>query len=236
MHCRLTWPLWIPTMYQKRQRVPRKALTISCCYGCARRLWNSLPVPGESLCPPTVFVWKEPHSPGDCHNIVVSKCIKARQGAVGSGDHQPSCLASVQGEGITLIEITADSTVHSRYLNIYIFLQRTQKKWPTTLQWHHNGRDGISNHQPHDCLLKHLFRHRWKKISKLHVTGLFEGNSPVTGEFSAQRASNAENVSIWWRHYGAEYFPTHWWLIVPFHKDFPLPMSSSNTRKLANDL
>ena len=27
-------------------------------------------------------------------------------------------------------------------------------------------------------------------------------NSPVTGECSAQRANNAENVSIWWRHHG----------------------------------
>ena len=36
--------------------------------------------------------------------------------------------------------------------------------------------------------------------SKLRVTGLCAGNSPVTGEFPAQKASNAENVSIWWRH------------------------------------
>ena len=36
--------------------------------------------------------------------------------------------------------------------------------------------------------------------SKIRVTGLCEGNSPVTGEFPTQRASNAENVSIWWRH------------------------------------
>ena len=35
---------------------------------------------------------------------------------------------------------------------------------------------------------------------KLHITGLCEGNSPVTVEFPAQRASNAENLSIWWRH------------------------------------
>ena len=28
-----------------------------------------------------------------------------------------------------------------------------------------------------------------------------EGNSPVTDEFPAQKASNAENVSIWWRHH-----------------------------------
>ena len=45
-------------------------------------------------------------------------------------------------------------------------------------------------------------RRRSKKASKLRVTSLWEGNSPVTGEFPAQKASNAENVSIWWRHHG----------------------------------
>ena len=65
------------------------------------------------------------------------------------------------------------------------------------LQWHHNERDGISNHQPHECLLKRLFARR----SKLRVTGLYGGNSPVTGEFPAQRTSNTKNVSIWWRHH-----------------------------------
>ena len=70
-----------------------------------------------------------------------------------------------------------------------------------TLQWRHNERDGISNHQPHDCLLKRLFRRRSKKTSKLRVTGFCEGNSPLTGEFPAQRGRNAKNVSIWWRHH-----------------------------------
>ena len=60
------------------------------------------------------------------------------------------------------------------------------------LQWRHNEPAGVSNHQPHDCLLTRLFRHRSKKISKLRVTGLCEGNSPVAGEFPAQRVSNAE--------------------------------------------
>ena len=47
------------------------------------------------------------------------------------------------------------------------------------------------------------------------------GNSPVTGEFPAQMASNAENVYTWWRHHvynqvNAEYrnfldkFKRHW--------------------------
>ena len=76
-----------------------------------------------------------------------------------------------------------------------------------TLQWRHNGRDGVSNHQPHDCLLNRLFGHRSQKTSKLRVTGLCDGNSSVTGEFPTQRASNAENVSIWWRHHEEEPLP-----------------------------
>ena len=70
-----------------------------------------------------------------------------------------------------------------------------------SLQWRHNGRDSVSNHQPYDCLLNRLFRRRSKKTSNLCVTGLCAGNSPGTGEFHAQMASNAENVSIWWRHH-----------------------------------
>ena len=70
-----------------------------------------------------------------------------------------------------------------------------------SFQWRHNGRDNVPNHQPHGWLLNRLFRRWSKKTSKLRVSGLFAGNSPVTGEFLAQMASNAENVSIWWRHH-----------------------------------
>ena len=69
------------------------------------------------------------------------------------------------------------------------------------LQWRHNGRDGVSNHQPQDCLLNRLFRRRSKKTSKLCITGLCAGNSPVTGEFPTQMTSNGANVSIGWRHH-----------------------------------
>ena len=69
------------------------------------------------------------------------------------------------------------------------------------LQWRHNGRDGVSNLQPHHCLLNRLYGRRSKKTSKLHVTSLCAGNSPGTGEFPAQMVSNAENGSIWWRHH-----------------------------------
>ena len=55
------------------------------------------------------------------------------------------------------------------------------------LQWRHNERDGVSNQEPHDCLLNRLFRRRSKKTSKLRITGPCEGiyrwpvNSPHAG-------------------------------------------------------
>ena len=85
-----------------------------------------------------------------------------------------------------------------------------QHRFKFTLQWRHNGHDSLSNHQPHDCLFNRLFWRRSKKTSKLRVTGLCAGNSPVTVEFPAQMASYAENVSIWWRHHDIDsgnYFP-----------------------------
>ena len=65
-------------------------------------------------------------------------------------------------------------------------------------QWRHDG-----------CMIVYstvFFRRRSKKTSKLRATGLDEGNSSVTGELPAQRASNVENVPIWWRHH--DYFGT----------------------------
>ena len=49
-----------------------------------------------------------------------------------------------------------------------------------------------------------ILLNRSKKTSNLRVTGLCAGNSPGTGEFPAQMASNAETFSIWWRHHNGE--------------------------------
>ena len=59
-------------------------------------------------------------------------------------------------------------------------LKDFRKTWNVfSLHWCHNDHDGVSNHQPHGCLLSCLFRRRSKKTSKLRVTGLCEGNSPA---------------------------------------------------------
>ena len=47
-----------------------------------------------------------------------------------------------------------------------------------SLQWRHIGRNGVSNHQPRDCLLNRLFRCGSQKTPKLRVTGLGARNSP----------------------------------------------------------
>ena len=51
------------------------------------------------------------------------------------------------------------------------------------LQWRHNECDGVSNHRHLHCLFNCLFRRRSKKAPKLRVTGLCEGNPPMTGGF-----------------------------------------------------
>ena len=103
---------------------------------------------------------------------------------------------------------------------------------PQSVQFCHNECDGVSNHLRLCYLLNRLFRHRSKKTSKHHVTGLCEGNSPVTGEFPAQRASNTENVSISWPHHGVN-MPTCPWMsphtVTGVDTGWTLDSSSSNS-------
>ena len=96
-----------------------------------------------------------------------------------------------------------------------------------TLQWRQNGHDGVSNHQPYDCLLDRVFRRRSKKTWQFSVTGLCEGNSPVTGVFTAQMASNAENVSIWWRHHAR-------WRSTQRNNQITLKQLTMKTRPIGN--
>ena len=97
------------------------------------------------------------------------------------------------------------------------------------LQWRHNERDGVSNHQPHDCLLNCLFRSR---SSKLRVTGLCEGDSRVTGEFPSQSGSNAENVSIWRRHHAPQCIFCWNQVYLPRKVQFP---RKTDTPNICND-
>ena len=79
-----------------------------------------------------------------------------------------------------------------------------------TLQWHHNGSDSVSNHQPRECLLNCLVRCRSKKTSKLRVTGLCAGihrrpvNSPHKGPVTQKMFPFVDAImrqyTVMWNH------------------------------------
>ena len=117
--------------------------------------------------------------------------IRSRKRKASTWGHK---LASVWPAGLCQRELVSSSRVVD--FRKYGTMRNLQ-----TLQWRHNGRDRISHHQPHDCLLNRFFRRRSKKTSKRRATGFCAGNSPETGQFPAQMASNAENASIWWCHH-----------------------------------
>ena len=72
-----------------------------------------------------------------------------------------------------------------------------EKCWLRTLRWRHDEHNSVSNHQRLYCWFESIS----KKTSKHRVTGLCEGASPVSQWFPSQKASNAENISIRWRHH-----------------------------------
>ena len=81
------------------------------------------------------------------------------------------------------------------YIMLHNGIDVTETYNTTSFRWRHDGRDSVSNHQPHDCLLNCLFRRWSKKTSKLRVTGLCAGNSLGTGEFD-----DVIMVYAWWCH------------------------------------
>ena len=150
--------------------------------------------------------WLGPHVPGDRRRMSIQYGPQGTQ--LAWHDNTDSYFLRWMMERIWSAPLLWSDGVWINIIIVWLIMIVESKRqyswqpgaWYLPLQWHQNGRDGLSNHQPHDCLLNRLFRRRPKKTSNLRVTGLCEGNSPVTGEFSAQRASSAENVSIWWRH------------------------------------
>ena len=74
-----------------------------------------------------------------------------------------------------------------------------------SVQWRHNERDGVSNHQHHDCLLNHLFKGQIKKKHQSSASLTFVRrfhwwpmNSPHKGP--------ERGKCFWWRHHVAR----HW--------------------------
>ena len=83
-----------------------------------------------------------------------------------------------------------------------------------TLQRRHNEQESVSNYRCLYCLLNRLFRHRSKKTSNLRVTGLCEGNSPVTGQFPADTIALHSIPNISHRLFTGPWFVVFHWCMV----------------------
>ena len=145
-------------------------------------------------------------------NIYVNDvCNTAIRGPTGHG-YSHFCIIS---KTIVIINMDMNVCITKMTPTYSLIANETFKKTPTISNqhctcWCFHYSDVMmramasQNHRRLDCLLNCLFRCRSKKISKLRVTDLCEGNPRVTGVLPSQRANNAENDSIWWRHH--EYF------------------------------
>ena len=89
-----------------------------------------------------------------------------------------------------------------------LWCRRLQGRLSSSSQSHRNERAGVSSHRRLDCLLSCLLRRRSKETSKFCVSGIFEGNSPVTGDFRhkglvTRKMCPFDDIimdSVQWRH------------------------------------
>ena len=99
------------------------------------------------------------------------------------------------------------------------------------LQWRHNGRDGVSNHQPHDCLLNRLFRRRSKKYqssaSLASVRGIHRGPVNSPHKWPVTRKMFPFDDVIMDRGYSC---PVPWAYAQGTGHDYPLSYDAHSTR------
>ena len=98
-------------------------------------------------------------------------------------------LASELAKKVFYDDTLSVGTTYTNHSNSIKILKQKNKTEPTawllsyckyTLQWRHNGRDGISDHQPPECILNCLSSHRSKEIGKA------PHHWPLCGDFTAQ--------------------------------------------------
>ena len=116
-----------------------------------------------------------------------------------------SVTVSLNCDVISLSETGPCCSLTLSYFHLlFVFPHNYTATHLSSLLWCNNGRDGISNHQPHDCLLNQSFRRGSKKTSKLIKV---PRQWPLCGEFTGDRwipRTNGQwrgNYSIWWRHH-----------------------------------
>ena len=101
--------------------------------------------------------------------------------------------------GLTNSRVSGDSNIRDAVTGrCYAISRRSADVFQMLLQWRHNERNGVSNHQsPMSRLLMQPFV---RAQIKENIKTPRHWEEFLTG-FPSQRVSKAENISIWWRHH-----------------------------------
>ena len=148
-------------------------------------------------------------------NVLI--CLHLSTIVTSSRMHGTGCSGEDRVDFKMVISINSGNKSLQIRCNLHVFIVLTIMTMADSLQWRHNEHDGISNNQPCDCLLKRLFRHRWKKTSKLRITGLCAGNSRVTNEFP-------HKGPVMWKMFPFDDV-IMWKLTMVWHQESWLPMT-----------
>ena len=117
-------------------------------------------------------------SKSQCHNAVLIVCLTVCSGADQRKFQSSTSLAFVRGIQRWLVDSPNKGPVTRKmfpfhdvimietlYLKSYAQCSCFVKGYVKSFQWRHNERVGVSNHQPHDCLLNRLFKVQIKETS-----------------------------------------------------------------------
>ena len=127
------------------------------------------------------------------YNGQVSHVIDARHGGLYNHQH----IAGLDVTNAPFVNLSISDIVW--YCNSYVL---HSPNLFNTLLWRHNGRDGVSLYQPHDCLLNHSFKRRSRETSKLRLTGLWgihrwPVNSPHKWPVARKMFTFDDVIMIW---------------------------------------
>ena len=108
--------------------------------------------------------------------------VRGGGGSLASKHRDPQSIEFVLTEVNSCFEYEHDTRNIVSCRTVKDLVSNISQAWQIfALQWHHNGHDGVSNHQPHGCLLNRLFGRRSKENIKA------PRHWPLCGEFTGDR-------------------------------------------------
>ena len=97
---------------------------------------------------------------------------------------------------LLLRHVSYELILKNRFVGIGVLMKPLRR----TLQWRHNGRGNVSNHQPHECLLNRLFKENikaprhWPFLWGIHREPV---NSPHKGPVTRKMFPFDDVIMIW---------------------------------------